>query len=52
MKLSKFSRFKIFTNKFDECVMFHQIFSRSVKMSSSFAKTFSYVSLLIHRQSV
>ena len=36
MKLSKFSRFKIFTNKFEEFVIFLQTFSRSVEMSSRF----------------
>ena len=31
------------TKKIDEFVIFHQIFGRSVQLSSSFVKTFSYV---------
>ena len=31
------------TKKFDEFVIFHQFFDRSVQLSLSFGKTFSYV---------
>ena len=31
------------TKKFDELVIFHQHFGRSVQLGSSFGKTFSYV---------
>ena len=43
LKLNKISRFKMVTKKFDELVIFYQNFGRSVQLSSSFGKTFSYV---------
>ena len=43
LKLNKISRFDMVTKHFDEFVIFHQNFDRSVQLSSSFGKTFSYV---------
>ena len=43
LKLNKISRLNIVTLKFDELLIFHQNFGRSVQLSSSSGKTFSYV---------
>ena len=44
LKLNKISRFDMVTKIFDELVIFHQNFDRSVQLSSSFGETLSYVS--------